>query len=139
MPGGIKKGEAKMNKKDMERFKKLLLKKREDIISKMNHITKDTLSKSQREASGDLSGYSFHMADQASDNYDREFSLNLVSDSQKLVYAIDEALSRIKDKNYGRCLTCSKEIGRRRLRAIPYAILCINCQRKEEEKKRKSS
>lgn len=123
----------------MERFKKLLLKKREDIISKMKHITKDALSKSQREASGDLSGYSFHMADQASDNYDREFSLNLVSDSQKLVYAIDEALSRIKDKSYSRCLKCSKEIGRRRLRAIPYAILCINCQRKEEEKKSRTS
>lgn len=123
-----------MNKKDLERFKKLLLKKREDIITEMNNITKDTLSKSQREASGDLSGYSFHMADQASDNYDREFSLNLASDSQKLIYTIDEALGRMKEKNYGRCLKCNKEISRKRLHAIPYAILCIDCQRKEESK-----
>ncbi len=124
-----------MNKKDLERFKKLLLKKREDIISEMNDITKDALSKSQREASGDLSGYSFHMADQASDNYDREFSLGLASDSQMLIYAIDEALGRIKDKAYGRCSKCNKEISRKRLRAVPYAILCIGCQRKEETKK----
>ncbi len=123
-----------MNKKDLERFKKLLLKKREDIITEMNNITKDTLSKSQREASGDLSGYSFHMADQASDNYDREFSLNLASDSQKLIYTIDEALGRMKEKSYGRCLKCNKEISRKRLHAIPYAILCIDCQRKEESK-----
>lgn len=123
-----------MNKKDLERFKKLLLKKREDIITEMNNITKDTLSKSQREASGDLSGYSFHMADQATDNYDREFSLNLASDSQKLIYVIDEALGRINEKNYGRCSECNKEISRKRLHAIPYAILCIDCQRKEESK-----
>jgi len=127
-----------MNKKDLERFKKLLLKKRENIITEMNNITKETLSKSQREASGDLSGYSFHMADQASDNYDREFSLNLASDSQKLIYAIDETLGRIKDKTYGRCSKCNKEISRKRLRAVPYAILCIDCQRKEETKRKAS-
>ncbi len=127
-----------MNKKELEKFKKLLLKKREDLITEMNNITKDTLNKSQREASGDLSGYSFHMADQASDNYDREFSLNLASDNQKLIYAIDEALGKIKDKTYGRCLKCSKEISRKRLRAVPYALFCINCQRKEEEKRKAS-
>jgi len=127
-----------MNKKDLERFKKLLLKKREDLISEMNNFTKDTLNKSQREASGDLSGYSFHMADQASDNYDREFSLNLASDNQKVIYAIDEALGRIKDKTYGRCSECNKEIGRKRLQAVPYATLCIDCQRKEETKRKPS-
>ncbi|MBN2097891.1 MAG: TraR/DksA C4-type zinc finger protein [Candidatus Omnitrophica bacterium] len=126
-----------MNKKELERFKKLLLKKREDLASEMQNITKESLSKSQREASGDLSGYSFHMADQASDNYEREFSLNLASDNQKLIYAIDEALGRIKDKSYGRCLECNKAISRKRLSAVPDATLCIDCQRKEEVKKKK--
>jgi DnaK suppressor protein len=116
----------------------LLLKKREDIIAEMKNITKDTLSRSQRDASGDLSGYSFHMADAATDNYDREFSLNLASDNQKLIYAIDEALGRIKDKTYGRCLSCNKEISRKRLRAVAYATLCIDCQRKEERLPKKS-
>lgn len=125
-----------MNKKDLERFKKLLLKKREDTTAEMKSITKETLNKSQREASGDLSGYSFHMADQASDNYEREFSLNLASDSQKVIYAIDDALRRIKDKSYGRCLKCNKEIKRKRLQAVPHATHCIDCQRKEEAKKK---
>jgi len=125
-----------MNKKDMEKFKKALLKKREDMTTEINNITKDALSKSQREASGDLSGYSFHMADAATDNYDREFSLTLASDSQKLIYAIDEALRRIKEKAYGRCMECSKDISRKRLAAVPYATLCIKCQRKKEEEKK---
>jgi RNA polymerase-binding protein DksA len=124
-----------MNKKDLEKYKNLLLKKREEVIAEMADITKDTLKKSQREASGDLSGYSFHMADQASDNYEREVSLNLASDSQKLIYAIDEALGRIKDKTYGRCLRCNKEISRKRLQAVAYTTLCIDCQRKEEAEK----
>jgi RNA polymerase-binding protein DksA len=126
-----------MKKKELDKFKEMLLKKREELTAEMNSIMKDTLKKSQREASGDLSGYSFHMADQASDNYDREFSLTLASDNQKLIYAIDEALARIKEKTYGKCLTCNKEISRKRLSAVLYATLCINCQRKAEAKAKK--
>ena len=88
-----------MNKKSLEKYKKLLLKMREEIVAEMDSITKEALNQSQREASGDLSGYAFHMADAATDNYDREFSLNIASDNQKLVYAIDEALNRIKENN----------------------------------------
>jgi len=90
-----------MLKKESDKFKKILLKQREELIEEIESITKEALSKSQRDASGDLSGYSFHMADQATDNYDREFSLTLASDNQKLIYSIDEALSRIKEKGYG--------------------------------------
>ena len=126
-----------MDRARKTKIKKLLLKKREEIVEQMRQMRKDgSLGKSQKDASGDLSGYSFHMADVASDNYEREFSLNLASDNQKLIYAIDEALGRIKDKTYGRCVSCRKEIGRRRLHAVPYAVLCITCQRKKEEDKK---
>lgn len=124
-----------MIKKTLEKYKKLLLKMREEMVAEMDNITKETLNQSQREASGDLSGYAFHMADAATDNYDREFSLNIASDNQKLVYAIDEALNRIKEKSYGRCLECSKEIKSKRLQAVPHATLCIECQRNKESHK----
>lgn len=127
-----------MEKKQLESFKKLLLKKREELISGMDNLTKDTLNKSQRDASGDLSGYSFHMADQATDNYEREFSLTLATDTQKALYAIDEALSRIKDNAYGSCLKCNNKITLKRLTAMPYATYCIDCQRIIEEEKRKN-
>ncbi|MFH1245715.1 MAG: TraR/DksA family transcriptional regulator [Candidatus Omnitrophota bacterium] len=127
-----------MDQKQLENFKKLLLKKREELISGMDHLTKDTLNKSQKDASGDLSGYSFHMADQASDNYDREFSLNLATDTQKVLYSIDEALSRIKDKSYGHCLKCNNKITAKRLNAVPYATYCIDCQKTEEEEEKRN-
>ena len=124
-----------MTKKELQKFKELLLKKREELISDVNHITGDTRRHSQKEASGDLSAYSFHMADMASDNYEREFSLNLASSERETLLEIDEALKRINERTYGKCLSCSKKISKRRLSVVPQAKLCLPCKQQEEEKK----
>lgn len=123
-----------MNKKELEKFKKLILKIREKMSGELNCITEDTLNRSQRDATGDLSGYTYHMADVATDNYEREFSLNIASNEQDILFEIDEALKRIEDKSYGICLKCSKKISKSRLTAVPYARFCISCQAKEERK-----
>lgn len=126
-----------MIKKELERFRKILLKKKENILKEIQHIERDTLSKSQRDASGDLSAYTFHMADVATDSFDREFSLGIATNvQQKILYAIDEALKRIDNKTYGSCMACEKPISKSRLSAIPYASLCVSCQSKEEPKKK---
>ncbi len=129
-----KKKIKKMLKKELNKYKALLVKERAKIDGGINHITKDALKTSQRESSGDLSGYSFHMADVASDNYEVEFSLGRASDEQNILYTIDEALKRVKDGSYGNCTNCGKEIPRRRLEALPYTELCIACQSKNESK-----
>ena len=126
-----------MNKLELKKFRDLLLKLRESIVGEVNHLTSDTLKKSQRDASGDLSGYSFHMADMATDNYDREFSLGLASNGREALLYIDEALKRIEDKSFGKCLGCRKSIKKKRLKALPYAQYCIECQSKEEKGGRK--
>ena len=123
-----------MNKRETTKFKKQLLEKREEIIGDINSIAKENM-KSIKEASGDLSGYSFHMADMASDSYDRELSLNIASGEQEIIYEIDEALKRIKEGKYGKCESCGKKIPVRRLKAVPYAKHCIQCQSKEENNK----
>ncbi len=101
----------------------------------MKQIEQDNL-KSPRDAAGDLSGYSLHIADSATDSYDREFSLGLATNAQKILYEIDEALKRVDEKTFGDCLSCGKPVNRRRLTAIPYARMCIECQSKEEMKRR---
>lgn len=128
-----------MTKQELTKYKKLLLKKKEEVLEAMKHIEKDTLSRSQRDASGDLSGYTLHMADVATDSYDREFSLGLATNAQRILYEIEEALKSVQEKRFGNCLSCEKPILRRRLNAIPYASLCIECQAKEEKKRRSSS
>ena len=131
-PGKIK--FKRMLKKELNKYKALLVKEREKIGGGINHITQDALKTSQREASGDLSGYSFHMADVASDNYEVEFSLGRASDEQNILYIIDEALKRVKDGSYGSCTQCGKQIPKKRLDALPHTELCIACQSKTESK-----
>ena len=82
----------KINKKELQHYKKLILKKKEQVLNEIKHISEDTLKKSIKEASGDISGYTYHMADIATDTYDREFSLGIASNERKLVYELDDAL-----------------------------------------------
>ena len=123
-----------MTKLELAKYKKLLIKVRETINGDINHIAKESL-KSQKESSGDLSGYSFHMADMASDSYDRELSLNIASEEQEVIYEIDEALKRMEEGKFGLCISCSKKIPQKRLSAVPYAKYCIQCKSEEEKKK----
>lgn len=127
-----------LKKTDLDHFKLLLEAIRKKIVGDLNHLEKDSLNLSQRDASGDLSGYSFHMADMATDNFDREVNLDLASSEQDLLNQIDEALQRIEEGNYAVCETCSKPIAQKRLLAVPYARFCIKCQSEEEKKKRRA-
>lgn len=122
-----------MKKKEREEFKQLLEKEKENLLSKIEHLENNSLNKSQRELSGDLSGYSFHMADVGTDSFNREFSLGLVNSEQKLLYEVNESLHRLEKGKFGRCEQCEKLIGRKRLQAIPYARLCIKCEEKKEK------
>ena len=70
------------------------------------------------------------LADVASDHYDREFNLGLVSNERRTILEIDAALKRIEDKTYGCCRGCGKAIGKARLKAVPYAQNCRKCQDK---------
>jgi DnaK suppressor protein len=126
---------VKMSKADIKFYKALLVAEREKIGGDISSISKDTLKRSQRDASGDLSGYSFHMADNASDNYDVEFSLGRASEEQKLLYVIDDALRRMQEGTYGCCQQCNNNIAKNRLQALPHAALCIECQKANEADK----
>ena len=128
-----------LKKNDLNHFKKLLEATRAKIAGDLNHLEKDSLNLSQRDASGDLSGYSLHMADMATDNFDREFNLGLASTEQQILNQIDDALRKIKDGTFGICETCSKPISQKRLLALPYTRYCIKCQSEEEKKKRPRS
>ena len=124
----------KLNKKELTDFKKLLLKKKDEINAEIKHISDDTLKKSQKDASGDISGYTYHMADVATDNYDREFSLGLASKDRKSLYELEDAFKRIEDGTFGVCLDCGSLIAKIRLKVVPQARLCIKCQEKREKK-----
>ena len=130
----VRKPAGNFNKKDFALFKKLLLARKDAALDDIQHISDDTLKKSQKDASGDISGYTYHMADVATDTYDREFSLSLASNERELLYELQDALKKIEDGNFGICEDCQISITKNRLRAVPYARLCVKCQEKREKR-----
>ena len=125
---------GKFSKKNLDYFKKIILKIKDELLDGLQHSAEDTLKKSPREAAGDISGYAFHMADIATDTYDREFSLDLASNERQLLYEIDEALKKIEDGKFGICEACKSQISKTRLKAIPYTRLCLKCQEAKEKR-----
>ena len=128
---------AKILKKELKHYRELLLKHKERALEGIRHVSEDTLKKSQKDAAGDISGYTLHMADVATDAYDKEFSLGLASNDRDLLLQIEDALKRIEDGEFGACQQCSKGITKVRLRALPFARLCLKCQQDQEKTTRK--
>lgn len=120
---------------DLKKYEQLLLTKKRELLEEMGIMQDAHIGTSLKDATGDLSSYSYHMADQGTDTMDREMAFMMASKQGRLVYHIDEALLRIKAGNYGVCQTCGKMISAARLEAVPHARLCIECKAKEEEQK----
>lgn len=108
---------------DMEKFRKQLLKERERLESEMK-VTNSDLA----DQGSDLANYDNHPADSASDTYERTKDYALNENFRNMLEQIDEALRKIDDGTYGQCDRCGGAINPQRLKAIPYATLCIDCQ-----------
>jgi DnaK suppressor protein len=81
---------------------------------------------------GEVGGWGVdnHLGDTASATFDRELDEGIEEGVQQTLRRIDAALGRIADGTYGICEICGKPIGEERLRAIPWATLCIDDQRR---------
>jgi RNA polymerase-binding transcription factor DksA len=122
--------------KDFQEFEQRLIAERQKIMKEMGYLENTVLKVNQRDSSGDLSGYSFHMADVGTDSMEREKAFLFASSEGRLLMEIDEALRKVYAGEYGRCETCEKPIARARLEAMPYARLCVSCKEKQERENR---
>lgn len=122
-----------MDKKRLDHLEQRLLEEREQVLKELGFFD-ENYHDTTRTASGDLSAYSFHMADQGTDAMEREKAFLFASQEGRQLYQIDEALRRLyrEPNGFGLCLQCSARIGRERLEALPYATLCIECKEREE-------
>jgi RNA polymerase-binding protein DksA len=124
-----------MKKRDLKKYEKLLLEKRKQLVEEMGLFT-ERGSSTIKEGTGNLSSHTYHMADLGTDAQEREKNFLFASKSGRLLYHIDEALRRIKDNKFGKCVVCDEEISPQRLEIVPHARMCIKCKEKEELKKR---
>lgn len=119
------------------RYVRILLDLRDRLIDGIEFHASDNLRRTQRDASSDLSAYSFHMADAGTDNFDREFALSMVTNSQEALYEINDAIKRIENGTFGVCEMCGKPIPRARLDAIPWTRYTVDCQAEVEKVQRR--
>jgi YteA family regulatory protein len=118
---------------DTNHFRELLLEERERVTAAIQNLHDDHPG-SMSEETGEDSVYDNHLADTATETYDRELDYTLEENSEHVLAEIDAALQRIEDGTYGTCTNCGKPIPRERLEARPYATLCIDCQRDRERR-----
>ena len=126
----------RLTEKDFKEFEEQLLEERQKIMKEMGHLETTVLKVNQRDSSGDLSGYSFHMADAGTDAMEREKAFLFASAEGRTLMEMNEALRRLYRGEYGVCEVCGDPIARARLKAVPHARLCISCKEKEERESR---
>ena len=129
-PVGAKKFKP-LTKKQISYFEKRLLEERKRVIKELVHYD-ETFSNS---AEGDLSSYSFHMADQGTDAMEREKAFLFASKEGRFLWHVDQALRRLyrQPAEFGKCHSCGGEVGFDRLDALPHARFCIECKQREED------
>ena len=125
-----------MNKKMLTHFEKRLIDERKRVLKELGRA--DEVFGGQQADDGDLSSYSFHMADQGTDAMEREKAFLFASQEGRFLWHIDEALRRLyrHPENFGKCHQCGYEIAFERLDALPHARYCIDCKQREEDAKK---
>ena len=115
----------KISKKELEEYKKKLLEKKAEIGHKLSEVYNES-KEMETNVAQDL-------VDKAETSYTKEFLLSLSDNEREHLILIDDALRRIQRREFGICQECQKEIGKKRLAALPWTPYCIDCQQKAEE------
>lgn len=120
------------------RYYRLLLELRHHVLTQLGEHTEETLLKSAKEDSGDLSGYGQHMADAGTDTFDRDFALSLVSSEQEALSEIEAAIKRVHAGTYGICESTQKPIAKERLLAVPFTRYSAEAKKQVERHSHRS-
>jgi RNA polymerase-binding protein DksA len=116
---------------DTSRFRELLEDERKRVAAAIENLHEDHQGSMADEA-GEDAVFDNHLADTATETYDRELDYTLEENSEHVLADIDGALERIGNGTYGVCTKCGNQIPEERLEARPWATLCIDCQRERE-------
>ena len=120
-------GSGGLTRAEVEAFRTELLERRSVILGNLSNLEVGALRASEQDPSVD------NMADYGTDNFEQDFTLGLMENVESVLKEIDDALLRIDGGTFGVCEGCSCHIPKARLKAIPYARFCVNCQSEMEK------
>ena len=121
-----KEREEREHRRDV--LQRMLLGKRQEIMREIEGNLGQSLTEDQQrrlESARDV-------GDQALMDLDRELGISLMEMRNRKRQAIDEALTRLNEGTYGICAECGIEVSEKRLEAVPFAKLCVQCQSRQE-------
>jgi DnaK suppressor protein len=112
-----------MEKASIRYFQSLLEKSREDLLSRISH---------GEENSGPSHDYGRDEVDHAKSSEAQELFSKLSAQERQMLDVIERALRRVDEGTFGMCVVCQREIGSKRLEAVPWAQRCFHCQQRVE-------
>ena len=114
-----------MDKRKLEYFKKRLETRQQELRRTVTRTQQDGRSADEDSAQD--------VADRAASSYNKEFLFSQSNNKRQLLQMVENALDRIRQGNFGECISCGKEINAKRLEAVPWTRHCIECQEKLEQ------
>lgn len=117
--------------KELSELRARLVAERGDLQAQYQELEESTFSVNQSEMTGEM-GFDEEYADAGTATFEREKDLSLVNNLRDLMDKIDKALAKMDEGTYGHCDRCGKPIERARLKALPYANLCLQDKQAEE-------
>lgn len=118
-----------MDKVFLENMKTKLMEQKKTLLDSLADQSEDMKNLVKTVDSGDE-------ADVAADVIDRQLLTSIGTQDAIRLQQIENALDRINQDKYGRCIKCGKEIPEERLEVLPYALMCIQCASAEERRNR---
>ncbi len=119
-------------------YYRMLIDLRNHVLSGLDYHTQETLHRSAKDDSGDISSYGQHMGDAGTESFDRDFALSLVSSEKEALHEIQKAIERIFDGTYGICKITGKPINKERLKAVPFTRFSVEGQEEFERTQKKT-
>jgi DnaK suppressor protein len=117
--------------KEQAELKERLIAERRDLQTQYDDIAESTFSSDQSELTGEM-GFDEEYADAGTATFERERDLSLSNNLRDLMDRIDKALGKMEHGTYGLCDRCGRPIEKARLKALPYANLCLKDKQAEE-------
>lgn len=122
---------AKLDKKMLKGIRTTLETERAQLQKQQDELDSAAFEDTQSEASGEV-GMDQDFADAGTATFDRERDLSIRNNIQDLIEQMTRAIARIDEGSYGTCERCGRPIDAARLKALPHALLCMDCKRREE-------
>ena len=122
---------AKLDKKALQQIRVTLEAERAALEKRQAELEQDSFDGTQSEITGEV-GLDEDFADAGTATFERERDLSIRNNIRDLIDQITRALQRITEGTYGSCERCRRPIDAARLKALPHALLCMDCKRREE-------